>query len=67
MLTFKKTSFKNILTGSKIEAQSCFPLPSFIVYMYESSTLAKSLGIKVCRYWEHFEEHIENLGNALGT
>jgi hypothetical protein len=35
--------------------------------MYESSTLAKSLGIKEWRYWEHFEEHIENLGNALGT
>jgi hypothetical protein len=40
----------------------CFTLAHlYSLYMHGSSTLAKVYGTIVWWYWEHFEEHIENI------
>jgi hypothetical protein len=57
--------FETLGTLPKIEAHMWLPMTGLhIIYIYESSTLAKAYGIKEWCYWEHLGELD---GNTLET
>ncbi len=56
--------FFEIVGHSPIKSQRCSNRAPFIIYRHESSTLAKTYGIKMQYYWKQLGEPF---GNVMGT